>query len=37
MKRVLAAIIGLAGMMGAPGNTHASDPLLRPIMVDLPR
>ena len=32
MKRVLAAILGLAGMVGVPGHAHADDPLLRPIL-----
>lgn len=32
MKRILATIIGLAGMAGTLGNAHADDPLLSPIM-----
>ncbi|WP_242187314.1 subclass B3 metallo-beta-lactamase [Sphingomonas sp. CARO-RG-8B-R24-01] len=31
MKRLMAAMAGLAGMVCAPGISHADDPLLRPI------
>ncbi len=31
MKRRVAAVAGLAGVIGAPGISHADDPLLRPI------